>query len=628
MIKQYIPVSLLAIATLFGSQAMAQDQFTKDFESVRKELVSWDPVRGEWLSSSLVAMTKNQPIPDRMFPEDFTPLEMLKVVPASTRNAIASTAATNGNPNNNRDSVSRQSWNQVAGVLGRAECKPVMGRTYGDPHLSSFDGATYSFQTVGEFVMVKSASRNMEVQARQRSQSDDISLNTAVAMNVAGDRLCIYAQEKPDGNNTTPIRLNGEAVYIVDETYYLEHGGTVRNSGRNNYLITWPTGETVNVDLRGGGSFPFMNIAVQVYPCADTYEGVLGNANGRSSDDFDTRGSSSRPANLVYHSFGNANDPQSQAMEREYLAFLAKDFAQSWRVNQSTSLFDYGFGQNTFSFTDESFPRVHHTLADLSPDQRDRARKNCERNGITAADMNGCIYDQGFVNIPPTPRPVIADRTTDFVVRPIVNPVPNVNPGVRKPVMEAKPQGVTSPTIEAQPMGTRPTTETNSKEVIDSKKQPASDGTSERVDAKNPVEKSPSTTTQVEKPATIQKTPTPVSTPEPVEEPARKGSVGRFLENVSGNGSGSSSGNTNNSGSGNSRASSPEPASRPASTPTPVQRTEPTPRVSTPTPTPAPTPRVSTPAPTPRVSTPAPTPKVSTPSPAPKTIPTPTRGGR
>lgn len=626
MIKQYIPLSLLAFATFIGSQAMAQDQFTKDFESVRKELVSWDPVRGEWLSSSLVAMTKNQPIPDRMFPEDFTPLEMLKVVPASTRNAIASTAANNSNPNNNRDSVSRQSWNQVAGVLDRAACKPVMGRTYGDPHLSSFDGASYSFQTVGEFVMVKSASRNMEVQARQRSQSDDISLNTAVAMNVAGDRLCIYAQEKPDGNNTTPIRLNGEAIYVVDETYYLEHGGTVRNSGRNNYLITWPTGETVNVDVRGGGTFPFMNIAVQVYPCADTYEGILGNANGRSSDDFDTRGSASRQANLVYRPFGSANDPQSQAMEREYLAFLAKDFAQSWRVTQPTSLFDYGFGQSTFTFTDESFPRVHHTLADLTPDQRDRARRNCEREGITAADMNGCIYDQGFVNIPPTPQPVIADRTTDFVVRPIVNPVPNVNPGVRKPMMEAKPQGVTSPTIEAQPLGTRPTTETNS-EGVDSKKQPNTDGTatSGRVDTKNPVEKSPETISspQVEKPATIQKTPTPVSTPEPAEEPARKGSFGRFLETVSGSGSGNGSGSGSGSGNGSSSGrttttSSPQPVSQP-STPAPVQRTEPTPRVSTPTPTPTPAPRVSTPAPAPRVSTP---------SPAPKTTPTPTRGGR
>ncbi|MBI3239657.1 MAG: hypothetical protein HYZ43_12590, partial [Flavobacteriia bacterium] len=97
MIKQYIPISLLAMTALFGSQAVAQEQFTKDFEVVRKELVSWDPVRGEWLSSSLVAMTKNEPIPDRMFPEDFTPLEMLKVVPASTRNAIAETATTQSN---------------------------------------------------------------------------------------------------------------------------------------------------------------------------------------------------------------------------------------------------------------------------------------------------------------------------------------------------------------------------------------------------------------------------------------------------------------------------------------------------------------------------------------------------
>lgn len=612
MIKQYIPISLLAITALFGSQAVAQEQFTKDFEIVRKELVSWDPVRGEWLSSSLVAMTKNEPIPDRMFPEDFTPLEMLKVVPASTRNAIAETATSQSN-NNAATAADRQSWTQVSSVLQRANCKPVMGRTYGDPHLSSFDGASYSFQTVGEFVLVKSSSGNMEVQTRQRAQTDDISLNTAVAMNVAGDRFCVYAQEKPDGNTSTPVRLNGEALYVDELTYYLPHGGTVRKSGRNNYLVTWPTGETASLDIHNG-SFSFINVSVQVFPCADSYEGVLGNANGRTSDDFETRGNASRPENLAFHTFGNTNDPSAQAMEREYLAWMSKDFARSWRVDQPTSLFDYGFGQSTLTFTDESFPRVHHTLADLSPDQRDRARRNCERNGVSAIDMNGCIYDQGFVNIPPSPRPEIVDRTVAYNVTPITKPVPNVNPGGgRIPRVEGTGPGKTDPGVNSNGNGAVPLGKQVGSESAVPNTETRDQGTSgtvtpKPVDAKGTAEKPMPVVVDTPK------QPAPV----PVEEKPERNRLGRLFEAVGG----SSSSGSSNSGSETPRTSSPEPV-----------RSEPTPQRSEPRYEPAPQrsePRYDPPAPqrSEPVSRPEPSRSTPAPAPAPRTTPAGGRGGR
>lgn len=587
--KQYIPIRLLVLSGLFLGQAHAQDQFSKDFENIHKELVSWDPVRGEWLSTSLVAMSRNEPVPDRMFPEDFTPMEMLKVVPADTRNRVATTVQTNAR--NNRDSVSNVTWNRMNAIINRSGCSPVMGRTYGDPHLSSFDGATYSFQTVGEFILARSTSGNFEVQARQRPQTEDISLNTAVAMNVAGDRVCLYASEKPDGNNTTPLRINGEAIYLENNTYYLAHGGTIRMSKRNDYLVTWPTGETVNVDIHSNASFPFMNIAVQVFPCADTYEGILGNANGRSADDFDTRGASSRPTNLVFHTFGNANDAASQAMEREYLAFLARDFARSWRINEQISLFDYGFGQSTWAFTDESFPRVHHTLADLTPDQRDRARRDCERNGISGNDLNGCIYDRAFVDIPPSPRPQIPDRTSNYTRVPVTHPKPNVNPGgTIRPVDPAKQSDRGSLDKTPSTPGSRPATETTApKQNPETRPQTEAPPKTDPVPQTKPVSRP--TDQQVTRPTAPKQEP---QQPKPVTEEApqsRGGNFGRALEKVV-TGSGSS-----NSGSGSSSSG------RSGSTPTPVNKP------------------VSTP------STPAPATK--TPTPFPKTSPTPaTRGGR
>ncbi|MNU77111.1 von Willebrand factor type D domain protein [compost metagenome] len=427
---------LFALAALGTLQAQEKSNFGTDFQSIRKDMVAWDQVRGEWLASSMEAMANKKPTPDRNFPEEYTPAEMFSAMPEATQNKVRSQIQRSST---NTDSVSRTQWNRLNTFTNRTpDCKPVMGRTYGDPHLKSFDGATYSFQTVGEFTLAKSGSGNVNIQVRQRPQSDDFSLNTAVAMNVGGDRVCFYANEKPDGNSTTPLRIEGEPVYIDGANYYLEHGGTISASGNNNYVVTWPTGERVKLDGSRTGNMGFYNIAVEIYPCTDNYEGILGNANGRSSDDFDIRGGSMTASRWNMGVFGSSNQ-NDQVLEKEYLAFLAKDFAMQYRILQEESLFDYGFNQSTFAFTDLSFPRVHRTLGDLSDDDRRRAQRECERRGFSGSDLSACMYDNGFLRIEPTPKPNIPNRTTGRQMEPVRTPAPNVNPG-QKPFRERYPE--------------------------------------------------------------------------------------------------------------------------------------------------------------------------------------------
>ncbi len=424
--KKLVPSIGIVLLSISSINAQS-DRFTQDFQPIRAELTKWDPIRGEWLASSMVSIAKKEPIPDRTFPENFTPAEMMKMVPESNRTAIQRIATTN---TQNADSSSRVNWNSINTQLSRPSCKPVQGRTYGDPHLSSFDGASYSFQTVGEFVLMRSASQNMEIQARQQPQSDDFSLNTALAMNVGGDRICIYANEKPDNVSNCALRLNGAPLYITSSVYYLPHGGTIRYA-MNDYVVTWPTGEVATIDVRRSSQMNFLNVAVQVYPCAQNdLEGLLGNANGSQNDDFDVRGNNNRPAYMAFSSFGSSQLQQaSNDMEKEYLAFLARDYARQFRVTPITSLFDYGIGQSTFTYTDESFPRVHRTVNDLSPDRQTAARAKCEENGIRGDELKGCIFDQAYLEIPPSPRPVVVDRTNNIVLSRIDRPVNNVNGG-------------------------------------------------------------------------------------------------------------------------------------------------------------------------------------------------------
>jgi hypothetical protein len=423
---KYLYHFLFVLFTFSAFNAISQDRFSSDFEPIRKDLTSWDPIRGAWLASSLEAMSKNQPIPDRTFPEDFTPVEMLKIAPASSRDNIAFVVK-NKRQNSERDTTNQREWDRLGRVVNVPGCKPVSGRSYGDPHLVSFDNESYSFQTVGEFVLARSQSGNFEIQTRQKPQSESFSLNTAAAMNVAGDRVCIYAEDHPMNRRDHPVQVNGAIIQLSNSTYYLPHGGTIRPTG-NSYLISWPTGETANVAIGRSGAMQFLNVTVNVYPCANNYSGLLGNANGRGSDDFETSGARMPPM-MAFSTFGNSQLQRgSNTAEKEYLAFLARDFARQWRITQETSLFDYNLGQNTLSFTDERFPRVHHTVGDLQPDRREAARINCEQAGVPAAEMGGCIFDQAYISLPPNPRPVIKDPTENFKPAPLERAIRNVNP--------------------------------------------------------------------------------------------------------------------------------------------------------------------------------------------------------
>ncbi|MFA7273258.1 MAG: VWD domain-containing protein [Crocinitomicaceae bacterium] len=404
----------------FIPQVSAQEtsSFDAQFAQIDNELVKWDPVRGKWLGSSLKAMSVNEPIPDRTFPEDFSPAEMLTLVPQLTVESIRSISQTNSQ--SSRDLLARERWARINTYANRPTCSLVMGRTYGDPHLKSFDGAVYSFQTVGEFVLATANNGQFEVQVRQQPESDNISLNTAVAMRVGGDRLGIYARDKRDAFNA-PVMLNGMPIEVGANSYYLPHGGTISHSGKN-YLVTWPTGEKVSVDLSQTGNMRFMNVGVQVYPCiSNNYSGLMGNANGNQRDDFNvSAGGSSMTM------FGNST--VSDQMEKERLAFLAKDFADHFRITPQNSLFDYGFGESTMAFTDYSYPRVHRTINDMPTNQRNIARNNCIASGLTGDDLNACIYDNGFLNIAPVQPPVIPNRTNNVTLGRVETEVPNVNP--------------------------------------------------------------------------------------------------------------------------------------------------------------------------------------------------------
>jgi hypothetical protein len=73
---------------------------------------------------------------------------------------------------------------------------------------------------------------------------------------------------------------------------------------------------------------------------------------------------------------------------------LYRDFGESWRVTQAESLFDYGPGEDTNSFTDRSFPAA--PCPPIPDSKRLAAEQACQSAGITDKDLlDACIFDVG-----------------------------------------------------------------------------------------------------------------------------------------------------------------------------------------------------------------------------------------
>jgi hypothetical protein len=268
--------------------------------------------------------------------------------------------------------------------------------THGEPHLTSFDGLSYDFQAVGEFIQAKSTVDDFEVQVRFQAppRTDVVSVNSAVAMNVAGDRVAVYA----GGSGT--LFVNGDEVDHRGRNVELDSGGTVYPpySGDLSFLIVWPDGTQLHLmpgDWGGGGgegssTVPaaqgFINSEIYLTPeRASTMIGLLGDANGDSANDISTR-----DGQVL------AVDQQSYQLPVSF-EDLYQVYGKSWRISEDESLFDYGEGETTDSYTDLAFPPRPVSIDDLTAEERANAEEICRAAGIADEKLlRDCILDVGL----------------------------------------------------------------------------------------------------------------------------------------------------------------------------------------------------------------------------------------
>ena len=245
-----------------------------------------------------------------------------------------------------------------------------IGDSWGDPHLVTFDRLAYDFQGVGEFVLVRSLNDDLEIQTRMKpwENSRVASINNAVAMNVAGDRVGFYVGRTPT------LYLNGTPTTLETEMTQLQNGGKIVLA-QGGYTVIWPDSSYVRVNLRAS----YLNIKILLSETRrGRVEGLLGNFDGTRTNELITSGGES-------------------ISDRPSLDELYNQYGESWRISQEQSLFDYLGGNTSDTHTDRTFPRGIVTVNSLSESTRQLAEQICRDAGISDPILlDACILDIGL----------------------------------------------------------------------------------------------------------------------------------------------------------------------------------------------------------------------------------------
>ena len=238
------------------------------------------------------------------------------------------------------------------------------------------------------------------------AEDSSVSIITQIAVEVGNERVTFAADRAQvvwvDG---APVSISqGDPVFTLP-------GGVVTELNTNEYRVVLNTGEVVTVNPFGDG----MGFAVQLAPTdgPGSIQGFLGPDEGQAND-FQL------PDGTVLQ------QPLTQDQ-------LYQTFANAWRVTDATSLFDYGPGQDTETFTNTMYPREILTLADFPPDLVSAAAAMAAAAGITdpalAADAEFdyiTMGDPSFFSEDATVAALNPTTSTPAVITQTTTPPPSI----------------------------------------------------------------------------------------------------------------------------------------------------------------------------------------------------------
>lgn len=274
--------------------------------------------------------------------------------------------------------------------------------THGDPHIRTIDGTHYDFQSAGEFTLLRGES--LEIQARHTpvetaaplppnthtGLSSCASINTAAAIRVGAHRITyqpnISGQPDPEGMQ---LRVNGKLVgRLGSRGMTLSGGGRILpTTAPGGIQIEYPGGTDIVLTPNWWAYQQLWYLDIDVRYARANF-GVMGVI---------------APRNWLPAMPDNAwLGPRPPALADRYNQIYVQ-FADAWRVTNTSTLFDYAPGKSTATYTLKGWPKFRPTDCSLPqgwappfdpqrPIALGDAQKIC--SGIVdATDRGNCITD-------------------------------------------------------------------------------------------------------------------------------------------------------------------------------------------------------------------------------------------
>ncbi|XP_071845759.1 uncharacterized protein [Apostichopus japonicus] len=269
---------------------------------------------------------------------------------------------------------------------------PGWGWFFGDPHMRTLDGYDYTFNGLGEYVLVSieaedtkkdffvlqgRTERAINRKTNQTTQATVFNAFAAVFVNATKVQIGLDEMDEEfeiylDDEWFNATRLKEEETYNHDDngTFLLRYEKTENSSG---ITALWDSGISVTVEARLG-LLDVVFSAPELYRNGST-RGLLGVWNGDSGDDFLRRDDVQQvPANGV------------NLTERELY-----EFGESWRVKKADSLFHTSSRRKRADDESETFKPIF--LSDLVEEAKANDTEFYNEVLDTCGSNTECQYD-------------------------------------------------------------------------------------------------------------------------------------------------------------------------------------------------------------------------------------------
>ncbi|XP_078619241.1 mucin-like protein [Branchiostoma floridae x Branchiostoma japonicum] len=245
-------------------------------------------------------------------------------------------------------------------------------RARGDPHITTLDGVEYTFNGLGEFVLLDMGEGEYQVQGRTcfAKGSNRATVFCSIA---AARKNHTSIQVNLKGDSDVEVYVNNSIVDLAmfeEEDFELEvdESALVTQPSNNSILVVFFSGLTVKVTANA--AMLFIEISAPIEYVNKT-RGLLGRWDGDKSNDFE---------------FFNGTVLPTNSSERQIF-----EMGSSWQVTDGDgpkkSIFHYNTGESSSNFTSANFvPKFTDDVTFSDPDLEKRARDIC-------GDDTSCLFD-------------------------------------------------------------------------------------------------------------------------------------------------------------------------------------------------------------------------------------------